>query len=278
MIVIDSVVELKNARAEWERPVGLVPTMGYLHEGHLSLVRRARQENRTVVVSIFVNPTQFGPSEDLSRYPRDMRRDLQFLDHEVVDVVFAPTDEAMYPPGYSTWVELQGITGLLEGASRPGHFRGVATVCNKLFNIISPDRAYFGQKDAQQVAVLNRMVRDLDMNLDLIVLPTVREADGLAMSSRNAYLSAAERAAAPVLHRALAQAREMRMSEVVDVEVLRSHMRHVVGAEPLARLEYATVVDPESFEEIDCVRGRSLGVIAVRIGATRLIDNMSLDE
>jgi len=278
MIVFDSVVELKNARAEWARPVGLVPTMGYLHEGHLSLVRRARQESRTVVVSIFVNPTQFGPSEDLSRYPRDMRRDLQFLDYEGVDVVFAPTDEAMYPPGYSTWVELHGITGLLEGASRPGHFRGVATVCNKLFNIVSPDRTYFGQKDAQQVAVLKRMVRDLDMNLQLIVLPTVREADGLAMSSRNAYLSAGERTAAPVLHRALMQAREMRMSGVVDAQVLRSHMARVVDAEPLARLEYATVVDPESFEEIACVQEQSLGVIAVRIGATRLIDNMRLDE
>ena len=278
MIVLSSVGELKEARSSWQRPVGLVPTMGYLHEGHISLVRAARAESKTVVVSIFVNPTQFGPSEDLSRYPRDMERDLSLLEQEGVDVVFAPPDGAMYPSGYSTWIDVQGVTGILEGASRPGHFRGVATVCNKLFNLVSPERAYFGQKDAQQVAVLKRMVRDLDMNLELIVLPTVREEDGVAMSSRNAYLRPDERVAARVLHRALTQAREMQESGVSDADAIRKRMARVVEAEPLAVLEYATVVDPLTFEELDTLQGPALGVITVRIGTTRLIDNMPLGQ
>jgi len=278
MIVHSTVGELKEARSSWQRPVGLVPTMGYLHEGHISLVRAARAESKTVVVSIFVNPTQFGPSEDLSRYPRDMERDLSLLEQEGVDVVFAPPDGAMYPSGYSTWIDVQGVTGILEGASRPGHFRGVATVCNKLFNIVSPERAYFGQKDAQQVAVLKTMVRDLDMNLELIVLPTVREADGVAMSSRNAYLRPDERVAARVLHRALTQAREMQESGVSDADAIRKRMASVVEAEPLAVLEYATVVDPLTFEELDTLQDPALGVITVRIGTTRLIDNMPLGE
>jgi len=278
MIVHRSVGALKEARSHWERPVGLVPTMGYLHEGHLSLVRRAREESRTVVVSIFVNPTQFGPSEDLSRYPRDMERDLALLEQEGADVVFAPPDGAMYPAGYSTWVNVEGVTSVLEGASRPGHFRGVATVCNKLFNIVSPERAYFGQKDAQQVAVLKTMVRDLDMNLELIVIPTVREEDGLAMSSRNAYLNPDERVAARVLYRALSHARDLRLGGTGDAEAIRKGMKDVVTAEPLAKLEYATVVDPSTFEGLNVVQGPSLGVIAVRIGATRLIDNMPLGE
>ena len=278
MIVHSTVGELNEARSSWQRPVGLVPTMGYLHEGHISLVRAARAESKTVVVSIFVNPTQFGPSEDLSRYPRDMERDLSLLEQEGVDVVFAPPDGAMYPSGYSTWIDVQGVTGILEGASRPGHFRGVATVCNKLFNIVSPERAYFGQKDAQQVAVLKTMVRDLDMNLELIVLPTVREADGVAMSSRNAYLRPDERVAARVLHRALTQAREMQESGVSDADAIRKRMASVVEAEPLAVLEYATVVDPLTFEELDTLQGPALGVITVRIGTTRLIDNMPLGE
>lgn len=278
MIVHSTVGELKEASSSWQRPVGLVPTMGYLHEGHISLVRAARAESKTVVVSIFVNPTQFGPSEDLSRYPRDMERDLSLLEQEGVDVVFAPPDGAMYPSGYSTWIDVQGVTGILEGASRPGHFRGVATVCNKLFNIVSPERAYFGQKDAQQVAVLKRMVRDLDMNLEIIVLPTVREEDGVAMSSRNAYLRPDERVAARVLHRALTQAREMQESGVSDADAIRKRMARVVEAEPLAVLEYATVVDPLTFEELDTLQGPALGVITVRIGTTRLIDNMPLGQ
>ena len=278
MIVHSDVGELKEARSTWERPVGLVPTMGYLHEGHLSLVRRARAESKTVVVSIFVNPTQFGPSEDLSRYPRDMERDLSLLEQEGVDVVFAPPDGAMYPAGYSTWVDVRGVTDILEGASRPGHFRGVATVCNKLFNIVSPERAYFGQKDAQQVAVLKTMVRDLDMSLALSVLPTVREDDGVAMSSRNAYLGPDQRVAARVLHRALTEAREMRDSGVNDADAIRKRMVGIVEAEPLAVLEYATVVDPLTFEELDTLQAPALGVITVRIGATRLIDNMPLGE
>jgi len=278
MIVHSSVGDLKQARSSWAGPVGLVPTMGYLHEGHLSLVRRAREESGTVVVSIFVNPTQFGPSEDLSRYPRDMQRDLALLEQAGADAVFAPQAGAMYPAGYSTWIDVEGVTGVLEGASRPGHFRGVATVCNKLFNIVSPDRAYFGQKDAQQVAVLKTMVRDLDMNLELIVMPTVREEDGLAMSSRNSYLKQNERVAARVLYRALSEARKMRTEGADDADAMRKRMADAVGAEPLAKLEYATVVDPSTFEELITVHGPSLGVIAVRIGATRLIDNMPLGE
>ena len=278
MIVHGDIAELKEARSTWVRPVGLVPTMGYLHEGHLSLVRKAREESKTVVVSIFVNPTQFGPSEDLSRYPRDMERDLSLLEREGVDIVFAPPGGAMYPAGYSTWVDVQGVTGVLEGASRPGHFRGVATVCNKLFNIVSPERAYFGQKDAQQVAVLRTMVRDLDMNLELVVLPTVREEGGLAMSSRNAYLRPDERVAARVLYRALGQARELQESGVNDLGAIRKRMADVVAAEPLAALEYATVVDPMTFEELDTLRSPALGVIAVRVGTTRLIDNMPLGQ
>ena len=278
MIVHSTVGELNEARSSWQRPVGLVPTMGYLHEGHISLVRAARAESKTVVVSIFVNPTQFGPSEDLSRYPRDMERDLSLLEQEGVDVVFAPPNGDMYPSGYSTWVDVQGVTDILEGASRPGHFRGVATVCNKLFNIVSPERAYFGQKDAQQVAVLKTMVRDLDMSLALSVLPIVREDDGVAMSSRNAYLGQDQRVAARVLHRALTEAREMRESGVNDADAIRKRMAGIVEAEPLAVLEYATVVDPLTFEELDTLQVPALGVITVRIGATRLIDNMPLGE
>lgn len=261
----------------WARPVGLVPTMGYLHQGHIELVRRAREASATVVVSIFVNPTQFGPSEDFGRYPRAFERDLQMLRDAAVDVVFAPTPEAMYPPGFSSWVQVDDVTAPLEGASRPGHFRGVATVCNKLFNIVDPERAFFGQKDAQQVAVIRRMVRDLDMNLEIVVVPTVREPDGLAMSSRNAYLDQKQRAAAPVLHRALQAAREMRRDGCRDAAAVTRRMADIINAEPLAQMDYAAVVDPVSFRPAVSLEAPALAVLAVRLGSTRLIDNMLLE-
>ena len=278
MEVVQQVDSLKALRPSWPRPVGLVPTMGYLHDGHLSLVRRARTENATVVVSIFVNPTQFGPSEDLSSYPRNQGRDLEFLEREGADVVFVPPASEMYPGGCSTWVDMEGMTSLLEGASRPGHFRGVATVCNKLFNIVAAEKAYFGQKDAQQVAVITKMVRDLNMNLDIVVVPTVREPDGLAMSSRNAYLGLEERVAAGVLYQALTSARGMCREGCLDAALVRERMADVVRSEPLASLDYATVVAPGSFEELESLDGPALAVIAVRIGSTRLIDNMPLGD
>ena len=276
MEVVHQVDSLKALRPLWPRPVGLVPTMGYLHDGHLSLVRRARTENAMVVVSIFVNPTQFGPSEDLSSYPRNLERDLEFLEREGADVVFVPPASEMYPGGYSTWVDMEGVTSLLEGASRPGHFRGVATVCNKLFNIVAAERAYFGQKDAQQVAVIAKMVHDLNMNLNIVVIPTVREPDGLAMSSRNAYLGPEERVAARVLYRALTSARDMCHEGCLDVALVRERMAEVIRTEPLASRDYATVVAPGSFEELESLAEPALAVIAVRIGSTRLIDNMPL--
>jgi len=274
--VFKSIAALKEARHDWDRPVGLVPTMGYLHEGHIELVRRARAEAKTVVVSIFVNPTQFGPSEDFARYPRDFERDMELLRQAGTDAVLAPSAEDMYPAGFSTWVDVEGVTATLEGARRPGHFRGVATVCNKLFNIVAPDRAYFGQKDAQQVAVIRRMVTDLNMNLEIVVLPIVREPDGLAMSSRNIYLSPAERQAATVLYRALTEAREMYWHGVTDAEVVRRRMRQIVDAEPLAELDYATIVTADAFQETETIDEGSLAVIAARLGRARLIDNMYL--
>ena len=278
MDVIRGISELKSSRSSWARPVGLVPTMGYLHRGHVELVRRARQDSATVVVSIFVNPTQFGPNEDFGRYPRAFERDCDMLREAGTDVVFAPTPTEMYPSGFSSWVQVEDVTAPLEGASRPHHFRGVATVCNKLFNIVDPERAYFGQKDAQQVAVIRRMVRDLDMNLEIVVVPTVREPDGLAMSSRNSYLDSQQRAAAPVLHRALVAAREMRRDGCRDAAGVVRRMSEIIGAESLARLDYASVVDPVSFREVESLESPALAVLAVRIGSTRLIDNMLLQD
>jgi pantoate--beta-alanine ligase len=230
-----------------------------------------------VVASIFVNPTQFGPNEDFGRYPRAFERDCDMLREAGTDVVFAPTPTEMYPPGFSSWVQVEDVTAPLEGASRPNHFRGVATVCNKLFNIVDPARAYFGQKDAQQVAVIRRMVRDLDMNLEVVVVPTVRESDGLAMSSRNAYLNDEERTTAPVLYRALVTARDMR-DGCRDAAAVIRRMSEIIGAEPLARLDYASVVDPVSFGTVESLESPALAVLAVRIGSTRLIDNMMLQD
>ncbi len=278
MEVIRAISELKASRAGWQRPVGLVPTMGYLHEGHTALVRRARAEAATVVVTIFVNPTQFGPTEDFGRYPRAFERDLALLESEGADVVFAPAPSEMYPEGFSSWVDVEKVTSRFEGVVRPGHFRGVATVCNKLFNIADADRAYFGQKDAQQGAVIRKMVSDLNMNLDIVVVPTVREADGLAMSSRNCYLNPRERSAAVVLFSALNAARELHRGGCRDAIRITGRMREILSREDLAQVDYAALVDPDSFEELQSLERPALAVVAVRIGSTRLIDNMSLQN
>jgi len=250
--------------------------MGYLHAGHLSLVERARTENDHVGVSIFVNPTQFGPQEDLSAYPRDLERDLGLLRAVGVDLVWAPPVDEVYPPGYQTYVAVEEVAKPLEGAARPGHFRGVATVVAKLFNVFQPDRAYFGQKDAQQVVVIQQMVRDLNFPLEVVVCPTIREADGLAMSSRNVYLTPEQRLAAPVLYRALCAARDAWLAGEHDGERLRQIMRSVLEGEPLAQIEYVSAADPQTLAELgDASRGVLLSM-AVRIGRARLIDNMPL--
>jgi pantoate--beta-alanine ligase len=277
MKVVTSLQEMFAERRMLTEPVGFVPTMGYLHEGHLSLVRRAKQECRSVVVSIFVNPTQFGPQEDLARYPRDLERDLRLLAPLEVDLVWTPTVDEMYPPGYQTWVTVEEVTRPLEGAMRPGHFRGVTTIVSKLFNAVQPQRAYFGQKDAQQAAVIRQMTRDLNYPIEIVVCPTVREADGLAMSSRNVYLSPTERQAATVLYRALRAAEQAYQAGERNAERLRAVMRQVLESEPLARVQYASCADFDTLQELDEVRGKALLSMAVFIGNTRLIDNIVLE-
>ena len=275
MIVTANIEEVRVTRWEDSRlSWGFVPTMGYLHEGHLSLVRAAKAENDRVAVSIYVNPTQFAPTEDLDSYPRDLERDLALLEAENVDLVFTPTDQVMYPPDFQTTITLSQVTRPLEGASRPTHFQGVATVVAKLFNIIQPNRAYFGQKDAQQTVVLRQMVRDLNFNLELVVCPIVREPDGLAMSSRNSYLSPDERKAATVLYRALTEAQNAFERGERDADALRQIMRSTINAEPLARLDYVSVADLATLQELDVVASEALFSMAVFIGRTRLIDNV----
>jgi pantoate--beta-alanine ligase len=256
---------------------GLVPTMGYLHEGHLSLVRRARQENDRVGVSIFVNPTQFNNPNDLAAYPRDMERDLALLREAGVDLVWTPMPEIVYPSGYQTYIEVEEVTRPLEGAARPGHFRGVATIVAKLFNVFQPQRAYFGQKDAQQVVVIKRMVEDLNFNLEIVVGPTVREADGLAMSSRNARLSQAARQAATCLYRALLAAKSAFEQGERSAESLRAVIRTVIESTPLARLDYASVAHPDTLAELDLVEEKALLSLAVFVDEVRLIDNIVVD-
>ncbi len=278
MEIIKTIARLRQVRARFAQ-VGLVPTMGYLHEGHLSLVRLARNECDTVAVSIFVNPTQFGPHEDLDRYPRNLERDFQLLQAQGVDLVFVPDVAEIYPDGYSTYVEVEGVTEMLEGAARPGHFRGVATVLCKLFNIIQPTHAYFGQKDAQQTVVVRKMVRDLDLPIEIVIGPTVREADGLALSSRNVYLTPDERVAATVLYRALMSARERYVAGSRDAEELRAAMRAVLSAEPLARVEYVSAAHPLTLQELDQLdMDGGLLSMAVHIGSTRLIDNIIVQD
>ncbi len=276
MMIVTTLEELRTALALLERPLGLVPTMGYLHEGHISLARRAREQCVSVAVSIFVNPTQFGPTEDLSKYPRDLERDLKMLEEAGVDMVWTPTPEVMYPPGYQTWVEVQEVSVPLEGAQRPGHFRGVTTVVAKLFNAVAPDKAYFGQKDAQQAAVIRRMTADLNFPIEIVVCPTVREPDGLAMSSRNVYLDPEQRKAATVLYRALSAARAAYENGERDADKLRGIMKRTVEAETLARLQYVSCADYASLQELDQVSGKALLSMAVFFGKTRLIDNLVL--
>jgi pantoate--beta-alanine ligase len=278
MRTVTSVVELRAWRAACVDDVGCVPTMGYLHAGHIALVARARRENALVAASIFVNPTQFGPHEDLARYPRDLARDQALLAEAGCDLLFAPTPTEMYPPGHATFVDVGPVAAPLEGARRPGHFRGVATVVLKLFGLMQPTRAYFGQKDAQQLAVLRRMAADLDLPVEIVGCPIVRAEDGLALSSRNVYLSPAERAAAPVLHRALLAARAAWQNGLRDGQRLQACLVDVLSREPLAQVDYACVVDPHTFEERHGERGAALLVLAVRFGSTRLIDNELLTE
>jgi pantoate--beta-alanine ligase len=278
MEVIQTIDAFRGARVRFDR-LGLVPTMGYLHDGHLDLVRQARADCGAVAVSIFVNPTQFSPREDLSRYPRDLERDLRLLEQEYVDLVFAPSVAEMYPPRFATVVNVQQVTETLEGAARPGHFQGVATVVCKLFNIVQPSRAYFGQKDAQQIVVVRQMVRDLDMPVEIVVVPTKREPDGLAMSSRNVYLSPQERQAAPALYRALTAARERYLAGERSAEALRQAIRQVLDAEPLVHAEYVSVADRDTLRELDDLDAHgALLSMAVRIGATRLIDNLIVGD
>ncbi len=276
MQVIETIAAFRAARSRYPR-LGLVPTMGFLHEGHLSLVRRARQECGAVAVSIFVNPTQFAANEDFSTYPRNMERDLSLLREVQTDLVFTPTPAIVYPPGHDTGVEVGTVTDVLEGAVRPGHFRGVATVVCKLFNIVQPTRAYFGQKDAQQAVVITKMVRDLDMPLEVVVCPTVREPDGLAMSSRNSYLEPDERRAATVLRRSLSAAEARFASGERSGEALRRAMRETLATEPMGTIEYVSIADRQSLEELEQVSADgALASMAFRIGKTRLIDNVIL--
>ncbi|HEX7735863.1 MAG TPA: pantoate--beta-alanine ligase [Ktedonobacteraceae bacterium] len=280
MQVITTVQDMRTTRSAWppSRRVGLVPTMGYLHEGHLALVRQARAENDLVAVSIFVNPTQFGPHEDLARYPRDLPRDLRLLENCGADLVFTPTPAEMYPADFVTYVDPGGpLVSAAEGASRPGHFRGVATIVLKLFQITQPARAYFGQKDAQQVAVISRVVTDLNLPVALRIHPTMREADGLAMSSRNAYLQADERAASTALYRALlAGQRAFEEPPGAGPAGVISAMQETVASEPRASLDYAEVRDPATFLPLETLRAPALLLIAAHVGPTRLIDNFLL--
>lgn len=258
--------------------LGFVPTMGYLHEGHLSLVRRAKAECGTAAASIFVNPLQFGPTEDLATYPRDLDRDLAALEQVGCDLVWTPRPEDVYPPGFASYVDVEGVTGVLEGQRRPGHFRGVATVVTVLLNVVQPSKAFFGQKDAQQCVVLRTMVRDLGMPLELVVAPTVREPDGLAMSSRNSYLDPAQRAAATVLIQSLRAAERAWQDGQRDANVLRSVMSEHLAGQPLAAPDYVSVAHPDTLAELDRVDPAvgALASLAVRFGRTRLIDNLIL--
>ena len=276
MKIVEKISDMRQLRQQLTEPVGFVPTMGYLHEGHLSLVRQAGVENPSVVVSIFVNPTQFGPHEDFKSYPRDTRRDLALLEKEGTDVVFIPPAAEMYPERFDSWVEVGKLAERLEGACRPGHFRGVTTVCAKLFDIVQPTKAYFGQKDAQQAVVIKKMVADLDMNLEVVTLPTVREPDGLAMSSRNTYLNPGERKAALVLSQALNLAQQLYARGERDAEHIRQEMTAFIQKQPLASIDYVSVAHAETLDELDRVEPPTLVSLAVKIGKTRLIDNIVL--
>ncbi|MBC8477557.1 MAG: pantoate--beta-alanine ligase [Dehalococcoidia bacterium] len=277
MKVIETVDGIRKLRRTLAEPVGFVPTMGYLHEGHLSLVKQARKDNATVVVSIFVNPTQFGPCEDLEDYPCDIKRDLTMLEELDTDVVFMPSPDEVYPPQFNTWVEVTRLTERLEGAARPTHFRGVTTVVAKLFNIVQPTRAYFGQKDAQQAIVIQKMATDLNMNLDVIVCPTIREPDGLAMSSRNIYLTPEQRRSAVVLSQSLKLAERLWADGERNAERIRREMRQLIERQPEGQIDYISVADTLTLEELDTITSTALVSLAVRFGKTRLLDNVVLE-
>ena len=276
MQVLETIADFRAARASTPGALGLVPTMGFLHRGHMALVERASSENDAVAASIFVNPTQFGPDEDFSSYPRDLTRDLRMLEEAGVSLVFTPTSDEMYRPGADTTVDPGPIANLHEGASRPGHFIGVSTVVSKLFHIVQPERAYFGQKDAQQLVIIRRMARDLDFPLEIVGISTVREPDGLAISSRNVYLDPEEREAATVLWKALTGAQSLCNEGVHSCPDITSEMARIINAEPLARLDYATITHPDTLQPLTTAQNGALALLAVHIGKTRLIDNLPL--
>lgn len=277
MEIVRTVSDMKSLRRRLAESVGFVPTMGFLHEGHLSLVRRARRENSCVIVSIFVNPTQFGPEEDFETYPKDTERDLALLDQKNTDLVFMPEPEEIYPTGACTWVEVKGLTEILEGISRPGHFRGVTTVLTKLFNIIEPTSAYFGQKDAQQARVIQKMVEDLFMNLEIVVCPTTREPDGLAMSSRNVYLKGKERKAALILYESLQLAQALWDRGERGAGKIREKIVSLIESEPLAHIDYVSIADTKTLQELeDEIGHKALLSIAVKVGKPRLLDSIVL--
>jgi pantoate--beta-alanine ligase len=279
MKIVRTVAEMRTLARQWRREgsrIGFVPTMGYLHEGHLSLVRESKARTDVTVVSIFVNPTQFGPGEDFKKYPRDLEKDAAYLQAAGVDALFHPDAAEIYPTGYRTSVEVEGLQDRLCGRSRPGHFRGVATVVLKLFDIVGPDRAFFGAKDAQQVLIIRRMAADLDLDVEVVTCPLVREPDGLALSSRNAYLGPAERKAALVLSTGLRWAEKAVAAGERDAGRLVAGIRSIIEAEPLARIDYVEAVDPESLEPVAGLGGDVLVALAVFFGSTRLIDNVRL--
>jgi pantoate--beta-alanine ligase len=279
---ISSINEMTKKRSAFKpaQTIGLVPTMGYLHKGHLSLVQKAREENDIVIVSIFVNPTQFGPKEDLSRYPRDLEKDIAKLKKLAVDIVFTPTAEEIYPEGFNTYVDPRGLLATeAEGKMRPGHFRGMATVVLLLFELVKPTKAYFGQKDAQQALIVSQMIRDFNLDINLQVLPIVREKDGLAMSSRNAYLNTAERKAAPSLYNALILAKEsLSLNATQHSQILKNLITTTFAKEPLVELEYIEIRHQNNFVELETVTAPAILLIAAKVGKTRLIDNFVLQE
>lgn len=280
MIIVEKINDLKTViRAQRcaGKSIGFVPTMGFLHEGHVSLAKRSVFDNDFTIMSIFVNPTQFGPNEDFDKYPRDLDSDAGKAEAAGVDLVFIPSVREMYPDGCSTYVEVMGITDIMCGKSRPGHFRGVATVVAKLFNIVEPDKAYFGQKDAQQAAVIRKLVRDLNMNVEIVTCPIIREKDGLAMSSRNVYLSSHERKAALVLSRSLFEVEKLAMEGEKNAEILLKYLYQKISNEPSAAIDYIEIVNADTLEKVKNIEGRVLVAIAARFGQTRLIDNIVIE-
>ena len=281
MKIVNTINEVREAVKAWHKQgltVGLVPTMGYLHEGHASLIARASKENDRVVVSDFVNPIQFAPNEDLASYPRDIDRDAKVCEENGADIIFHPTPEEMYHKGFSTFVDITGPSEELCGKSRPIHFRGVCTVVSKLFLIASPDRAYFGQKDAQQLAVIKRMVRDLNFDIEIVGCPIIRETDGLAKSSRNTYLSPEERKAAVILHKALEKGKELVLNGEKSAKAVIDTVTQIINSEPLAKIDYVQVVDFPNIKVVEDINGDILTAVAVYIGKTRLIDNFIIEN